>query len=68
VFIYMKGTPDAPMCGFSNMACRVLDAYGEGAHKGRAVVVVVVGVVAAAAAVIVSYGSFPKGDHPNQPN
>ncbi|GBF91650.1 hypothetical protein Rsub_03954 [Raphidocelis subcapitata] len=28
VFIYMKGTPDAPMCGFSNMACRILDAYG----------------------------------------
>eukprot|EP00775_Hariotina_reticulata_P005021 gene5021-5262_t len=27
VFIYMKGTPDAPMCGFSNMACRILDAY-----------------------------------------
>jgi len=24
-----QGTPDAPMCGFSNMACRVLDAYGE---------------------------------------
>jgi len=28
VFIFMKGTPDAPMCGFSNMACRILDAYG----------------------------------------
>ncbi|KAF6255947.1 hypothetical protein COO60DRAFT_1702577 [Scenedesmus sp. NREL 46B-D3] len=27
VFIYMKGTPDAPQCGFSNMACRILDAY-----------------------------------------
>lgn len=23
----MQGVPDAPMCGFSNMACRVLDAY-----------------------------------------
>ena len=23
----MKGTPDAPLCGFSNAACRVLDAY-----------------------------------------
>jgi monothiol glutaredoxin len=23
----MKGTPDAPMCGFSNTACRILDAY-----------------------------------------
>ena len=22
VFVYMKGTPDAPSCGFSNMACR----------------------------------------------
>eukprot|EP00983_Pelagomonas_calceolata_P039490 1137209-Pelagomonas_calceolata.AAC.1 len=29
VFIYMKGEPDAPMCGFSNMACRVLNHYGE---------------------------------------
>lgn len=28
VFIYMKGDPAAPMCGFSNMACRILDAYG----------------------------------------
>lgn len=28
VFLYMKGTPDAPMCGFSNRACRILDAYG----------------------------------------
>ena len=27
VFIYMKGIPEAPMCGFSNMACRILDAY-----------------------------------------
>jgi len=22
VFLYMKGVPDAPNCGFSNMACR----------------------------------------------
>ena len=22
IFIYMKGVPDAPSCGFSNMACR----------------------------------------------
>jgi monothiol glutaredoxin len=29
VFLYMKGVPDAPNCGFSNMACRVLDAYGK---------------------------------------
>ena len=27
VFVYMKGQPAAPMCGFSNMACRILDAY-----------------------------------------
>lgn len=27
VFVYMKGQPTAPMCGFSNMACRILDAY-----------------------------------------
>lgn len=27
VFLYMKGIPEAPMCGFSNMACRILDAY-----------------------------------------
>eukprot|EP00959_Pyramimonas_sp_CCMP1952_P330272 6915412-Pyramimonas_sp.AAC.1 len=24
----MKGTPDAPQCGFSNMACKVLQHYG----------------------------------------
>mmetsp|Transcript_8837 Transcript_8837/g.36119 ORF Transcript_8837/g.36119 Transcript_8837/m.36119 type:complete len:83 (-) Transcript_8837:808-1056(-) len=23
----MKGTPNAPQCGFSNMACRVLELY-----------------------------------------
>lgn len=28
VFVYMKGTPQQPMCGFSNMACKILDAYG----------------------------------------
>ncbi|KAI8103099.1 hypothetical protein M9434_005884 [Picochlorum sp. BPE23] len=27
VFLYMKGVPEAPMCGFSNMACRILDAH-----------------------------------------
>lgn len=27
VFIFMKGTPERPMCGFSNMACRILDAH-----------------------------------------
>eukprot|EP00887_Chlorella_sp_A99_P000262 scaffold13.g262.t1 len=30
-----QGIPEAPMCGFSNMACRILDAYGElGAQAG----------------------------------
>lgn len=28
VFLYMKGEPEAPMCGFSNMACKILNAYG----------------------------------------
>ena len=28
VMVYMKGVPAAPMCGFSNTVCRVLDAYG----------------------------------------
>jgi glutaredoxin-related protein len=26
---YWQGVPEAPQCGFSNMACRILDAYGE---------------------------------------
>eukprot|EP00951_Prasinocladus_malaysianus_P036818 scaffold390499_cov29-Prasinocladus_malaysianus.AAC.1 len=28
VMVYMKGVPEAPMCGFSNTVCRILDAYG----------------------------------------
>jgi monothiol glutaredoxin len=28
VFVYMKGVPQAPMCGFSNMACAILNMYG----------------------------------------
>ena len=28
VFLYMKGVPDAPQCGFSNQVCRVLDHLG----------------------------------------
>merc|ERR1712032_1084953 len=28
IFVYMKGVPEAPQCGFSNMVCRILDAYG----------------------------------------
>jgi len=27
VFVYMKGIPDMPQCGFSNMVCRILDTY-----------------------------------------
>lgn len=34
VFVYMKGVPEAPMCGFSNMACRILDAH-EVAYGSR---------------------------------
>jgi hypothetical protein len=30
----LQGVPEAPMCGFSNMACRILDAYGEYACWG----------------------------------
>jgi hypothetical protein len=29
VFLYMKGVPAQPMCGFSMNACRLLDLYGE---------------------------------------
>lgn len=25
----LQGNPEAPMCGFSNMACRILDAYSK---------------------------------------
>ena len=25
----LQGVPEAPQCGFSNMACRILDAYGK---------------------------------------
>lgn len=25
----LQGDPSAPMCGFSNMACQILNAYGE---------------------------------------
>ena len=28
VVLYMKGTPDAPMCGFSQRAIAILHAYG----------------------------------------
>ncbi|GFH18786.1 glutaredoxin, partial [Haematococcus lacustris] len=28
VFLYMKGVPQQPQCGFSNNVVRLLDAYG----------------------------------------
>ncbi|MCX6129638.1 MAG: Grx4 family monothiol glutaredoxin [Proteobacteria bacterium] len=28
VFLYMKGTPEAPMCGFSAQVVQVLKSYG----------------------------------------
>jgi len=28
VFLYMKGTPEAPMCGFSGQAVGLLKSYG----------------------------------------
>ena len=28
VFLYMKGVPEAPQCGFSNMVVQILDVYG----------------------------------------
>lgn len=28
VFLYMKGVPAAPQCGFSDLAVKVLTAYG----------------------------------------
>jgi monothiol glutaredoxin len=32
VLVYMKGTPTAPQCGFSNMVCRILDGHGTAAR------------------------------------
>ena len=29
VFVFMKGTPEAPQCGFSQQVVRVLHAHGE---------------------------------------
>lgn len=28
IMVYMKGTPDAPLCGFSNVVVQVLRAHG----------------------------------------
>lgn len=28
IFLYMKGTPDAPQCGFSAQAASILQSYG----------------------------------------
>ena len=32
VLVFMKGTPTAPQCGFSNIVCRVLDSHGPAAR------------------------------------
>ena len=29
VLLFMKGNPKFPQCGFSSLACQVLDAYGS---------------------------------------
>ena len=29
ILIYMKGSPDAPECGFSSKACQILISYGK---------------------------------------
>lgn len=29
VFLYMKGTPQQPMCGFSKRVVQILDSHGE---------------------------------------
>lgn len=29
VMLYMKGVPDAPRCGFSALAVRILNEYSE---------------------------------------
>ena len=34
VLVYMKGTPTAPQCGFSNIVCKVLDSHGP-ARRAR---------------------------------
>lgn len=28
IILFMKGSAEAPQCGFSNMACRILDHHG----------------------------------------
>ncbi|KAF9599870.1 hypothetical protein IFM89_001816 [Coptis chinensis] len=32
VMIYMKGIPDAPMCGFSSLAVKVMNTYSKSCH------------------------------------
>ena len=34
VFVFMKGTPQSPQCGFSARACQVLKAAGVADIKG----------------------------------
>ena len=36
VLLYMKGTPGAPQCGFSNMAVQILNFHGVGIRRGCA--------------------------------
>ena len=33
LFVFMKGTPDEPMCGFSRAVVQVLDMHGSIARK-----------------------------------
>ena len=33
VMLYMKGTPQAPQCGFSAQVVRILDSYGVKYHS-----------------------------------
>merc|ERR1712137_186558 len=33
LMLYMKGNPEAPMCGFSNHVCKILEAVGVEYHS-----------------------------------
>lgn len=32
IVLFMKGTPQMPMCGFSGVVCQVLDRLGQSVH------------------------------------
>lgn len=32
IVLFMKGTPQMPMCGFSGVVCQVLDRLGQGVY------------------------------------